>query len=72
MPTMNRKIRFMRRSGIAPWFSIICVAALCSACAAVAVGNAAVSVGSAVVTTGAVVVTTGVKATGAVVNAVLP
>ncbi len=62
----------MRRSGTAPWFFIICVAALCSGCAAVAVGSAAVSVGSAVVTTGAVVVTTGVKATGAVVNAVLP
>ena len=72
MKVMNHKGRFMRRLGAAPWFSIVCVAALCSGCAAVAVGNAAVSVGSAVVTTGAVVVTTGVKATGAVVNAVIP
>lgn len=63
----------MHRWSTALWLSISCAAALCgSGCAAVAVGNAAVSVGSAVVTTGAVVVTTGVKATGAVVNAVIP
>ena len=63
----------MRRRGTASWLSVFCVTALCSSgCAAVAVGSAVVSVGSAVVTTGAVVVTTGVKATGAVVNAVIP
>lgn len=63
----------MRRPGTASWLSIFCVAALCSSgCAVLSVGNAALSVGSAVVTTGAVVVTTSVKATGAVVNAVIP
>lgn len=63
----------MRRPGTASWLSIFCVAALCSSgCAVLLVGNAALSVGSAVVTTGAVVVTTSVKATGAVVNAVIP
>jgi hypothetical protein len=62
----------MRRLSVACQLSIFCVIALCGGCAVVAVGNAAVAVGSAVVTTGAVVVTTGVKATGAVVNAVIP
>ena len=38
---------------------------LCSGCAVVAVADA-------VVTTGAVIVKTGVKATGAVINAVIP
>ncbi|WP_394788838.1 hypothetical protein [Rhodoferax sp.] len=41
------------------------VAGLCSGCAVVAVADA-------VVTTGAVIVKTGVKATGAVVGAVIP
>jgi hypothetical protein len=41
------------------------LACLCSGCAVVAVADA-------VVTTGAVIVKTGVKATGAVVGAVLP
>ncbi len=41
------------------------VLSACSGCAVVAVGDA-------VVTTAAVVVTTGVKATGAVIGAVIP
>lgn len=47
------------------WIGAICVAAACSGCAVVAVADA-------VVTTGAVIVKTGVKATGAVINAVIP
>ncbi|WP_295958650.1 hypothetical protein [Rhodoferax sp.] len=44
---------------------VACVAWVCSGCAVIAVADA-------VVTTGAVIVKTGVKATGAVVGAVLP
>ena len=43
----------------------LALCALCSGCAVVAVADA-------VVTTGAVVVKTGVKATGAVIGAVIP
>lgn len=63
---------FMRQLSAACRLSIFCVVALCSGCAVVALGDAVVAVGGAVVTTGAVIVTTGVKATGAVVNAVIP
>ncbi|WP_367848452.1 hypothetical protein [Rhodoferax sp. WC2427] len=47
------------------WVLGMCVALACSGCAVIAVADA-------VVTTGAVIVKTGVKATGAVVGAVLP
>ncbi|BDT70213.1 hypothetical protein os1_44060 [Comamonadaceae bacterium OS-1] len=47
------------------WIGGMCVALACSGCAVVAVADA-------VVTTAAVVVKTGVKATGAVINAVIP
>ena len=44
---------------------VACVAVLCSGCAVIAVADA-------VVTTGVVIVKTGVKATGAVIGAVIP
>lgn len=47
------------------WVLGMCAAAACSGCAVIAVADA-------VVTTAAVVVKTGVKATGAVINAVIP
>ena len=47
------------------WFMVACVVVACSGCAVIAVADA-------VVTTAAVVVKTGVKATGAVINAVIP
>jgi len=47
------------------WILVVGVAVLCSGCAVVAVADA-------VVTTVAVVVKTGVKATGAVIDAVIP
>ena len=52
----------MRRLPVLLWLSIC---AVCSGCAVVAVADA-------VVTTGVVVVKTGVKATGAVIGAVIP
>ncbi len=47
------------------WIGSVCVALACCGCAVIAVADA-------VVTTGAVIVKTGVKATGAVINAVIP
>ena len=47
------------------WMWVVAMAMACSGCAVVAVADA-------VVTTGAVIVKTGVKATGAVVDAVIP
>jgi len=47
------------------WMWVVAMAMACSGCAVVAVADA-------VVTTGAVIVKTGVKATGAVIDAVIP
>lgn len=45
---------------------------LCSGCAVIAVADAVVTVGATAVSVGATVVKTGVKATGAVIEAVIP
>ncbi len=55
----------LRMRAIVWLIGLAAVAGLCSGCAVVAVADA-------VVTTGAVIVKTGVKATGAVVGAVIP
>ena len=47
------------------WMWVVAMAMACSGCAVVAVADA-------VVTTSAVIVKTGVKATGAVIDAVIP
>lgn len=50
------------------WLRLFISSALLAACS----GCAVVAVADAVVTTGAVIVKTGVKATGAVIGAVIP
>ncbi len=62
---MKSVIQRTGKSAIAAVALAVITISLCSGCAVVAVADA-------VVTTGAVIVKTGVKATGAVINAVIP
>ena len=59
------------RSRLMP-VALVLVLLLCSGCAVIAVADAVVTVGATAVSVGATVVKTGVKATGAVIEAVIP